>query len=88
MCCVQEATLADFAPVTSPQIPALVIYCIKEIEKRGLHEVRRRRIKSLSTCHIHVLLHSQSCGANLFVPFLWHRLACTESPAMSAWSKS
>lgn len=42
VCCVEQATLADFAPVTSPQIPALVIYCIKEIEKRGLHEVRWR----------------------------------------------
>lgn len=83
MYCVEQATLADFAPVTSPQIPALVIYCIKEIEKRGLHEVRRT--KSLYTCHIHVLLYFQSCGAHLFIPFLWHRLACTESLAMSAW---
>lgn len=48
MFCDEQATLADFAPVTSPQIPALVIYCIKEIEKRGLHEVRRS-IKS-HTC--------------------------------------
>nr|XP_046240296.1 rac GTPase-activating protein 1-like [Scatophagus argus]XP_046240297.1 rac GTPase-activating protein 1-like [Scatophagus argus]XP_046240298.1 rac GTPase-activating protein 1-like [Scatophagus argus] len=39
-----EATLADFAPVTSPKIPALVIYCIKEIENRGLHEVGLYRI--------------------------------------------
>ncbi|CAG01858.1 unnamed protein product, partial [Tetraodon nigroviridis] len=39
-----EATLADFAPVASPQIPALVIYCIKEIEKRGLHEVGLYRV--------------------------------------------
>uniref|UniRef100_A0A665T972 Rac GTPase activating protein 1 n=1 Tax=Echeneis naucrates TaxID=173247 RepID=A0A665T972_ECHNA len=39
-----EATLADFAPVTSPMIPALVIYCIKEIEKRGLHEVGLYRV--------------------------------------------
>lgn len=36
-----QATLADFAPVTSPKIPALVIYCIKEIEHRGLNEVKR-----------------------------------------------
>lgn len=42
LCCVEQVTLADFAPVTAPQIPALVIYCIKEIEQRGLHEVRRR----------------------------------------------
>ncbi|XP_054640532.1 rac GTPase-activating protein 1-like [Dunckerocampus dactyliophorus] len=39
-----ESTLADFAPVTSPRIPALVIYCIKEIEHRGLHEVGLYRI--------------------------------------------
>ncbi|XP_036958378.1 rac GTPase-activating protein 1-like [Acanthopagrus latus] len=39
-----EATLADFAPVTSPKIPALVIYCIKEIEHRGLNEVGLYRV--------------------------------------------
>uniref|UniRef100_A0AAQ5Y316 Rac GTPase-activating protein 1 n=1 Tax=Amphiprion ocellaris TaxID=80972 RepID=A0AAQ5Y316_AMPOC len=39
-----EATLADFAPATTPQIPALVIYCIKEIERRGLHEVGLYRV--------------------------------------------
>ncbi|KAM7401829.1 hypothetical protein PAMP_017107 [Pampus punctatissimus] len=39
-----ETTLADFAPVTSPKIPALVIYCIKEIEHRGLHEIGLYRI--------------------------------------------
>ncbi|KAM3878567.1 rac GTPase-activating protein 1-like [Diretmus argenteus] len=39
-----ESTLADFAPVTSPMIPALVIYCIKEIEHRGLHEVGLYRV--------------------------------------------
>lgn len=37
-----QATLADFAPVTAPQIPTLVIYCIKELEHRGLTEVRER----------------------------------------------
>ncbi|KAF7647570.1 hypothetical protein LDENG_00170400 [Lucifuga dentata] len=39
-----EITLADFAPVTSPKIPALVIYCIKEIEHRGLNEVGLYRV--------------------------------------------
>ncbi|MED6263747.1 hypothetical protein CHARACLAT_007689 [Characodon lateralis] len=39
-----EATLADFAPPTPPRIPTLVIYCIKEIERRGLHEVGLYRI--------------------------------------------
>ncbi|XP_061583768.1 rac GTPase-activating protein 1-like [Cololabis saira] len=39
-----EATLADFAPATSPKIPSLVVYCIKEIERRGLHEVGLYRV--------------------------------------------
>lgn len=39
-----EATLADFAPTTSPRIPALVVYCIKEIERRGLHEIGLYRV--------------------------------------------
>ncbi|XP_060898119.1 rac GTPase-activating protein 1-like [Labrus mixtus] len=39
-----ESTLADFAPVTSPKIPPLLIYCIKEIEHRGLHEVGLYRV--------------------------------------------
>uniref|UniRef100_A0A8C2YY33 Rac GTPase-activating protein 1 n=1 Tax=Cyclopterus lumpus TaxID=8103 RepID=A0A8C2YY33_CYCLU len=39
-----ESTLADFAPVTSPKIPVLVLYCIKEIEHRGLHEVGLYRV--------------------------------------------
>lgn len=39
-----ESTLADFAPATSPKIPPLVIYCIKEIEHRGLHEVGLYRV--------------------------------------------
>ncbi|KAK5872804.1 hypothetical protein PBY51_013467 [Eleginops maclovinus] len=39
-----ESTLADFAPASSPKIPALVIYCIKEIEHRGLHEVGLYRL--------------------------------------------
>uniref|UniRef100_A0A3Q4AP95 Rac GTPase-activating protein 1 n=1 Tax=Mola mola TaxID=94237 RepID=A0A3Q4AP95_MOLML len=39
-----ENTLADFAPVSSPKIPPLVIYCIKEIEHRGLHEVGLYRV--------------------------------------------
>lgn len=39
-----EATLADFSPLTAPKIPALVIYCIKEIEHRGLHETGLYRV--------------------------------------------
>lgn len=39
-----QATLADFAPLTSPMIPALVVYCIKEIERRGLQECGLYRV--------------------------------------------
>ncbi|XP_037642941.1 rac GTPase-activating protein 1-like [Sebastes umbrosus] len=39
-----ETTLADIAPETFPRIPVLVIYCIKEIEQRGLHEVGLYRV--------------------------------------------
>ncbi|KAM6980026.1 rac GTPase-activating protein 1-like [Aplochiton taeniatus] len=39
-----EATLSDYAPATCPMIPALVVYCIKEIEHRGLHEVGLYRV--------------------------------------------
>ncbi|CAL8337826.1 unnamed protein product [Lota lota] len=39
-----EMTLADFAPSTSPMVPILVVYCIKEIERRGLHEVGLYRL--------------------------------------------
>ncbi|XP_074536787.1 rac GTPase-activating protein 1-like [Halichoeres trimaculatus] len=39
-----ESTLADFAPTSSPKIPPLVIYCIKEIEHRGLREVGLYRL--------------------------------------------
>jgi len=30
--------IADFAPQTRPMIPALIIHCCNEIEKRGLKE--------------------------------------------------
>uniref|UniRef100_G3NZV7 Rac GTPase-activating protein 1 n=1 Tax=Gasterosteus aculeatus aculeatus TaxID=481459 RepID=G3NZV7_GASAC len=39
-----ENTLADFAPLSSPKIPAFLLYCIKEIEHRGLHEVGLYRV--------------------------------------------
>ncbi|KAM9813275.1 rac GTPase-activating protein 1-like [Neosynchiropus ocellatus] len=39
-----ETTLADFTPFTAPKIPALVIFCIREIERRGLHEVGLYRV--------------------------------------------
>ncbi|CAL8340803.1 unnamed protein product [Merluccius merluccius] len=39
-----EMTLADFAPSSSPMVPLLVVYCIKEIERRGLREVGLYRL--------------------------------------------
>lgn len=32
-------TVSDYAPVTPPKVPALVVYCVNEIEQRGLKEV-------------------------------------------------
>ncbi len=32
-------TISDFAPVTSPMIPAIVICCVSEIERKGLNEL-------------------------------------------------
>lgn len=31
--------ISDYAPSTAPRIPPLVIYCINEVERRGLHEI-------------------------------------------------
>lgn len=36
--------LADFTPLEPPMIPALLDYCVKEVEKRGLGEVGLYRI--------------------------------------------
>ncbi|KAM3916786.1 rac GTPase-activating protein 1-like [Leptodactylus fuscus] len=33
-----QVLLSDFAPVTPPMVPGLVIQCVNEIEKRGLNE--------------------------------------------------
>ncbi|XP_038646349.1 rac GTPase-activating protein 1-like [Scyliorhinus canicula] len=33
-----QGTIADFAPLTVPMIPSLVIHCANEIEQRGLQE--------------------------------------------------
>ncbi|XP_061562161.1 rac GTPase-activating protein 1 isoform X4 [Phycodurus eques] len=34
----QMVSLEDFAPTTHPRIPALIVACVKEIERRGLQE--------------------------------------------------
>jgi Rac GTPase-activating protein 1 len=36
--------LADFTPYTSPMVPALIVYCLNEVEVRGLEEVGLYRI--------------------------------------------
>jgi len=36
--------LADFTPIEAPMIPALLIYCIKEIEARGMDDVGIYRV--------------------------------------------
>ncbi|XP_036840348.1 rac GTPase-activating protein 1 [Oncorhynchus mykiss] len=40
----EPSTLADYAPSSSPMIPALVVHCVKEIEHRGLHEMGLYRV--------------------------------------------
>ncbi|CAL9703252.1 unnamed protein product [Knipowitschia caucasica] len=35
---IGEGVLSDYVSETSPMIPPLVVYCISEIEQRGLHE--------------------------------------------------
>ena len=37
-------TVADYAPSTSPMIPALIIHCISEIERRGMNETGLYRV--------------------------------------------
>ncbi|XP_052741230.1 rac GTPase-activating protein 1 [Bicyclus anynana] len=34
----KEGCIADFAPTTPPMVPALLVHCINEVEKRGLNE--------------------------------------------------
>lgn len=38
--------LSDFAPTSSPMIPALIVHCVNEIEARGLTEVGLYRVSS------------------------------------------
>ncbi|KAM9304784.1 rac GTPase-activating protein 1-like [Gastrophryne carolinensis] len=42
-----QCLLADFAPVTPPRVPSLVVQCVNEIEKRGLSE---RGVYRISGC--------------------------------------
>uniref|UniRef100_A0A1E1XNS8 Putative gtpase-activating protein n=1 Tax=Amblyomma sculptum TaxID=1581419 RepID=A0A1E1XNS8_AMBSC len=40
----RHRSLSDYVPSNPPMVPALVIHCIQEVEKRGLHEVGLYRI--------------------------------------------
>lgn len=42
-----DGCIADFAPSTPPMVPALLVHCINEIEKRGLSERGLYRISAL-----------------------------------------
>jgi Rac GTPase-activating protein 1 len=37
-------TLADFAPLTVPMIPSLIVHCVNEVERRGMKEVALYRV--------------------------------------------
>lgn len=40
----RRGTIADYAPATSPMVPALVVHCIQEVERRGLSEAGLYRV--------------------------------------------
>ncbi|XP_071896938.1 rac GTPase-activating protein 1-like isoform X1 [Anas platyrhynchos] len=40
----REGVLADFAPLTPPLVPALVVHCVTEVETRGLAEAGLYRV--------------------------------------------
>ncbi|XP_068633365.1 rac GTPase-activating protein 1 [Battus philenor] len=43
----QEGSIADFAPSTPPMVPALLVHCVNEVEKRGLIERGLYRISAV-----------------------------------------
>ncbi|XP_073956988.1 rac GTPase activating protein tumbleweed [Choristoneura fumiferana] len=43
----QEGSIADFAPSTPPMVPALLVHCVNEVEKRGLAERGLYRISAV-----------------------------------------
>ncbi|XP_026761784.2 rac GTPase-activating protein 1-like [Galleria mellonella] len=43
----QEGSIADFAPSSPPMVPALLVHCINEVEKRGLSERGIYRISAV-----------------------------------------
>lgn len=40
----RRGTITDHAPSTSPMVPALVVHCIQEVERRGLSDVGLYRV--------------------------------------------
>ncbi|CAM4532415.1 rac GTPase-activating protein 1-like isoform X1 [Lepidochelys kempii] len=40
----RQGVLADFAPPTAPLVPALVVHCVSEVERRGLTETGLYRV--------------------------------------------
>ncbi|XP_075978175.1 rac GTPase-activating protein 1-like isoform X2 [Anticarsia gemmatalis] len=42
----QEGCISDYAPSTPPMVPALLVHCINEVEKRGLNEKGIYRISA------------------------------------------
>ncbi|XP_059583566.1 rac GTPase-activating protein 1 isoform X2 [Alligator mississippiensis] len=42
--CPRQGVLADFAPLTPPRVPALVVQCVHEVESRGLAETGLYRV--------------------------------------------
>lgn len=40
----RRGTISDYAPSSSPMVPALVVHCIQEVERRGLTEVGLYRV--------------------------------------------
>ena len=43
---VFAGSVADYAPASSPMIPALVIHCVDEIERRGMNQVALYRMNA------------------------------------------
>ncbi|XP_064484260.1 rac GTPase-activating protein 1-like isoform X2 [Ornithodoros turicata] len=39
-----KSRIADHAPPTSPMVPAIIVHCIQEVERRGLNEVGLYRV--------------------------------------------
>ena len=44
VCLLQEGGIASYCGNGIPRVPPFIIYCVQEIEKRGLHEVGLYRI--------------------------------------------